>query len=62
MFVVRGISVILQVLVFKMSKKRIFLMAPLHHHLEMKGYNESKIVTFYSVITAIAGTVALLIV
>ena len=62
MFVVSGISVILQVLVFKLRKKRIFLMAPLHHHLEMKGYNESKIVTFYSVITAIAGTVALLIV
>lgn len=61
MFVMSGISVILQVVVFKLKKKRIFLMAPLHHHLEMKGYNESKIVTFYAVITAIAGTVALLI-
>lgn len=62
MFVMSGISVILQVVVFKLRKKRIFLMAPLHHHLEMKGYNESKIVTFYAVITTIAGTVALLII
>lgn len=61
MFVVSGISVIVQVLVFKIKKKRVFLMAPLHHHLEMKGHNESKIVSFYSIITAIAGIIAIII-
>lgn len=61
MFVVSGISVIIQVIVFKVKNKRVFLMAPFHHHLEMKGYNESKIVSFYSIITAIAGAVSIII-
>ncbi len=61
MFVVSGISVIVQVLVFKLRKRRVFLMAPFHHHLEMKGINESKIVSFYSLVTAVAGAVALII-
>lgn len=60
-FVLSGASVILQVLVFKLKKKRVFLMAPFHHHLEMKGYNESKIVAFYSIITVVAGTIGLII-
>lgn len=62
MFVASSISVIIQVVVFKLKKKRVFLMAPLHHHFELKGYHESKIVTFYSVVTAIAGAVSLLII
>ena len=61
MFVVSGISVIIQVLVYKVKKKRVFLMAPFHHHLEMKGYNESKIVAFYTIITIIAGAVSIII-
>jgi len=60
MFVVSGISVIIQVVSFKLRRKRVFLMAPFHHHLEMKGYNESKIVSVYSVITAVAGVICLL--
>ena len=42
-YVIEGISVILQVLYFKMSGKRLFKMAPLHHHLEKCGFSESKI-------------------
>ena len=61
-FVMSGISVIIQVISFKLRKKRVFLMAPLHHHLEMKGLNESKIVSLYSVITVVAGAVTLLII
>jgi len=61
MFVVSSISVIIQVLHFKRTKQRVFLMSPYHHHLEMKGYKESKIVAFYSIITAIMGLVAILI-
>ncbi len=60
MFVVSCISVILQVLHFKRTKKRLFLMAPYHHHLEYKGIKESKIVSYYSVITLVASIVALI--
>ena len=55
MFVCSGISVILQVIYYKRTKKRIFLMAPLHHHLQEKGYAEGKIAYVYSFITAAAG-------
>ena len=59
MFVVSCISVILQVLHFKRTKKRLFLMAPFHHHLEYKGIKECKIVSYYAVITLVAAFVAL---
>ena len=55
MFVCSGISVILQVIYYKRTKKRIFLMAPLHHHFQEKGYAESKIVYAYSLVTIAAG-------
>lgn len=60
MFVWSSISVILQVLHFKLTKKRIFLMAPFHHHLEMKGMHESKIVTLYFVISLVGGALTLI--
>ena len=43
-FVMEAVSVIFQVASFKSRGKRIFLMAPLHHHFEMKGWEEPKIV------------------
>lgn len=53
------ISVVVQVLVFKATKgKRVFLMAPYHHHLEYKGVKECKIVTYYTLITLIGGLAA----
>lgn len=55
MYVATSMSVILQVLHYKRTKKRIFLMAPLHHHFERKGVHENKIVTVYSAITLIVG-------
>ena len=57
MFVVSSISVIMQVLRFKKSGKRFFLMAPLHHHFQLKGHSESRITFAYSLITAIMGAV-----
>ena len=60
MFVCSGISVILQVIYYKRTKKRLFLMAPLHHHFQQKGYAESKIGYAYSAVTAAAGLVCLL--
>lgn len=44
LFVIEGLSVILQVASFKFSGKRIFRMAPLHHHFELAGWNESQVV------------------
>ena len=54
-FVFSAVSVILQVLHYKRTKKRLFLMAPYHHHLQLKGLTESKIVYIYSVLTSILG-------
>lgn len=42
-YVIEGFSVALQVAVYKLTKKRVFKMAPLHHHLEKSGYSENKI-------------------
>ena len=43
-FVLAAISVILQVAGFRLSGKRLFLMAPIHHHFELKGWTESQVV------------------
>lgn len=52
MFVVSCVSVILQVVYFKCTKgKRIFLMAPYHHHLQKKGWSETRICVLYCVVT-----------
>lgn len=56
MFVVSSLSVIIQVCYFKItSGKRVFLMAPIHHHFERKGIHESKITVIYIIVTAIMG-------
>jgi phospho-N-acetylmuramoyl-pentapeptide-transferase len=55
-FLVENLSVVLQVSYFKYTKKRfgegrrIFLMSPLHHHYQKKGYHESKIVTRFWIV------------
>lgn len=54
LFLLEGGSVILQVLVFKRTGKRVFRMAPLHHHLEKSGWSENRIVLAFSLITLIA--------
>ena len=60
MYVVSGISVIVQVVSFKLTGKRVFAMAPFHHHLEYMGVKESKIVAEYTIVTAVAGALGLL--
>ena len=62
MFVISGISVIVQVIYYKRTRRRIFLMAPIHHHFQMKGYTECKIAYAYAVITAFVGIFCLLFV
>jgi len=58
-FVAEALSVILQVGYYKWKKKRIFLMAPLHHHFEMKGMKETKVVIRFWIVGIILAMVAL---
>ncbi len=59
-FVIEALSVILQVGYFKLTKgKRIFKMAPIHHHFELKGWSENKVVVRFWIISIICGLIAL---
>ena len=61
-FVIEALSVLLQVGSFKTRKKRIFRMAPIHHHFELKGWHENKVVIRFwilSLIFAMAGLATL---
>ena len=60
MFVLSSVSVIIQVAHYIRTKKRVFLMAPLHHHFEKKGISEVKIVVWYTTITLILGLISVL--
>ena len=59
LFVVEALSVILQVLYYKRTQKRIFLMAPIHHHFEKKGWAEPQIVIRFWIISLILAVVGL---
>lgn len=52
LFIVEALSVIVQVVSFKRTGKRIFLMAPIHHHFEKKGWSETKVVFRFWIISA----------
>jgi len=52
-FVLETVSVILQVASFKLTGKRIFKMAPIHHHFELKGWPEPRIIVRFWIITCI---------
>ena len=59
MFVLETLSVIIQVLSYKFTGKRIFRMAPLHHHFEKKGWAESTIVIRFWIITIVIALIGL---
>ncbi len=59
-YLIEAGSVILQVAYYKKTKKRIFKMSPLHHHFEMSGWSEEKIVFIFSFVTLIGCILALL--
>jgi phospho-N-acetylmuramoyl-pentapeptide-transferase len=59
-FVIETVSVILQVGSFKLRQKRIFKMAPIHHHFELKGWAENKIIVRFWMISFIANILALI--
>lgn len=61
MFVLSSITVIIQVIYYKATGgKRVFLMAPVHHHFQEKGYSEAKISYAYAVVTAILGALCVI--
>jgi phospho-N-acetylmuramoyl-pentapeptide-transferase len=62
LFVLEAVSVIVQVLSFKLTGKRVFKMAPIHHHFEQLGWTEPQIVIrfwFVAVVLALAGLATL---
>ena len=60
LFVIEALSVIIQVSYFKLSKgKRIFKMAPLHHHFELKGWHESKVIVRFWIISITLALISL---
>ena len=59
LFVVEALSVIIQVLYFKRTGKRVFLMAPIHHHYEKKGWAEPQIVIRFWIISLILAVIGL---
>jgi phospho-N-acetylmuramoyl-pentapeptide-transferase len=58
-FVLEAGSVLLQVTSFKLTGKRIFAMSPLHHHFELKGWNESTVTVRFWIMSLIAALMAL---
>jgi phospho-N-acetylmuramoyl-pentapeptide-transferase len=59
LFVMEAMSVIIQVGYFKMTGKRVFLMAPIHHHFEKLGWTESQIVIRFWIIAVILALIGL---
>jgi phospho-N-acetylmuramoyl-pentapeptide-transferase len=59
LFVIETVSVMIQVASFKLTGKRVFRMAPLHHHYELKGWAEPKVIVRFWIITVILVLVGL---
>ena len=60
-FVVETLSVIIQVTSFKTTGKRVFKMAPIHHHFELLGWSEGKIVLVFSIVSLLFSTIAVIL-
>lgn len=58
-FVLEAVSVMLQVASFKLRGKRIFKMAPIHHHFELSGWSENKVIVRFWIVSLILGALAL---
>jgi phospho-N-acetylmuramoyl-pentapeptide-transferase len=59
LFVLEAVSVIVQVVSFKLTGKRVFRMAPLHHHFEQKGWTEPQIVIRFWIISIVLALIGL---
>ena len=58
-FVLEALSVMIQVTSYKLFKKRVFKMSPIHHHFELKGWPEPKIIVRFWIVTFILVLIAL---
>jgi len=58
-FVIEALSVVMQVIWFKTTKKRLFLMAPIHHHFQLLGWAESKITIRFWIIAIVLALLSL---
>ena len=56
-FVIEALSVVIQVISFQTTRKRVFLMAPIHHHFELKAWSETKIILRFWIVAAICGAI-----
>jgi phospho-N-acetylmuramoyl-pentapeptide-transferase len=56
-FVIEALSVVIQVIYFQMTRKRVFLMAPIHHHFELKAWSETKIILRFWIVASICGAI-----
>ena len=56
-FVVEALSVAIQVISFQTTRRRVFLMAPIHHHFELKGWSETKIILRFWIVASICGAI-----
>ncbi len=60
-FVLEALSVAIQVISFQAFRKRVFMMAPIHHHFELKGWSETKIILRFWIIAAVAAAIGFVI-
>jgi phospho-N-acetylmuramoyl-pentapeptide-transferase len=58
-FFLEGLSVVTQIVSFKLTGKRVFLMAPIHHHYEKKGWPEPKIIVRFWIVSILLALVSL---
>ncbi|RMG90559.1 MAG: phospho-N-acetylmuramoyl-pentapeptide-transferase, partial [Zetaproteobacteria bacterium] len=59
LFVLEAVSVMVQVASFKLTGKRVFRMAPIHHHFELKGWPEPKVIVRFWIISILLALIAL---
>ncbi|MGH2929603.1 MAG: phospho-N-acetylmuramoyl-pentapeptide-transferase, partial [Solirubrobacteraceae bacterium] len=60
-FVIEVLSVVLQVFSFQVFRKRIFLMAPIHHHFELQAWSETKIILRFWIVAAACGAIGFVV-
>ncbi len=58
-YILEALSVVIQVISFKLTKKRVFKMSPIHHHYEMSGFSEVKIVMSFTLVGVVGSALAL---
>jgi phospho-N-acetylmuramoyl-pentapeptide-transferase len=60
-FVMEALSVAIQVLWFKTTRRRVFLMAPIHHHFELQGWSETKIILRFWIVASALGAIGFVV-